>query len=75
MILLVLGTMLWAGLVFLVGGSALVDPLREELFGWVPEWFEFGYFRGGNVDRGSGSGIPAGACCPRTDAESPETNK
>jgi membrane protease YdiL (CAAX protease family) len=42
--LLVLGSLLWAGLVFLIGGSALVDPLREALFAWVPEWFDMGYY-------------------------------
>ena len=43
-VLLVLGTLLWAGLVFLIGSTTLVDPLRHELFGWVPNWFDLGYF-------------------------------
>jgi len=47
-VLLVLGTLLWAGLVFLVGRAALVNPLRHGLFGWVPDWFELGYFATNN---------------------------
>ena len=44
MVLLVVGTLVWAGLVFLVGGSALVDPIREGLFGWVPDWLDLADF-------------------------------
>ena len=43
-VLLILGTLLWAGLVFLIGGEVLVNPIREGLFGWVPDWFDLGYF-------------------------------
>jgi membrane protease YdiL (CAAX protease family) len=39
-VLLALGALLWAGVVFMVGGSALVDPIREGLFGWVPDWLD-----------------------------------
>jgi len=42
--LLVIGTLLWAALVFLIGSSALVDPIRESLFSWVPEWYDLGYY-------------------------------
>jgi hypothetical protein len=44
MALLILGSFLWAGLVFVVAGSALVDPLREALFSWVPEWYDLGNY-------------------------------
>lgn len=44
MVLLVVGALLWAGLVFLVGGSALVEPIREGLFGWVPDWLDVADF-------------------------------
>lgn len=42
--LLIGGSLLWAGLVFVVSGSALVDPIRENLFSWMPEWFDPGYY-------------------------------
>jgi len=42
--LLIGGTLLWAGLVFVTAGSALVDPIREGLFSWMPEWFDPGYY-------------------------------
>ena len=48
--LLVLGSLVWAGLVFLIGGSALVDPIRETLFAWVPDWFDMGYYLLHNQD-------------------------
>jgi len=44
MALLILGSFLWAGLVFVVAGSALVDPIREALFSWVPEWYDLGHY-------------------------------
>jgi membrane protease YdiL (CAAX protease family) len=44
LVALALGIFLWTALVFIVGGSPLDDPLRGNLFGWVPDWFEFGYF-------------------------------
>lgn len=44
MALLVVGSFLWAGLVFVVAGSALVDPIREALFSWVPDWYDLGYY-------------------------------
>lgn len=44
MVLIVIGVLLWAAVVFLIGGSVLVEPLRKELFSWVPNWFEFGQF-------------------------------
>jgi membrane protease YdiL (CAAX protease family) len=44
MILLIVGSLLWAGLVFVVAGSALVDPIREALFSWVPDWLDLGYY-------------------------------
>jgi membrane protease YdiL (CAAX protease family) len=43
-VLLISGTLLWAGLVFVIGGSALVDPIRERLFSWMPEWFDPGHY-------------------------------
>jgi len=42
--LLIGGTMLWAGLVFVVAGSALVEPIKEALFSWVPDWYDLGYY-------------------------------
>ena len=44
MVLLIAGSLLWAGLVFVIAGSALVDPIREGLFSWVPEWYDLGYY-------------------------------
>ncbi len=44
MVLLIIGSLLWAGLVFVVAGSALVDPIREALFSWIPEWLDLGYY-------------------------------
>ena len=44
MALLILGSFLWAGLVFVAAGSALVDPIREALFSWVPEWYDLGHY-------------------------------
>ncbi len=42
--ILILGSFLWAGLVFLITGSKLVDPIRETFFAWVPDWYEFGSY-------------------------------
>ena len=44
MALLIGGSLLWAGLVFVIAGSALVDPIRETLFSWVPEWYDLGSY-------------------------------
>jgi hypothetical protein len=44
MVLLIGGSVLWAGLVFVVLGSALVDPIKEALFAWVPEWYNLGHY-------------------------------
>lgn len=44
MVLLIGGSVLWAGLVFVVAGSALVDPIKETLFWWVPEWYDLGHY-------------------------------
>jgi membrane protease YdiL (CAAX protease family) len=43
-ILLALGSMVWAGLVFTIAGSALVDPIRQALFSWVPAWVDPGSY-------------------------------
>ena len=42
--LLIVGSLLWAGLVFAVAGSALVDPIREALFSWFPERYDLAYY-------------------------------
>jgi hypothetical protein len=44
MALLILGSLLWAGLVFVIAGTALVDPIKEAFFSWVPEWYDLGYY-------------------------------
>ena len=44
MAVLIVGSLLWAGLVFAVAGSALVDPIREALFSWVPERYDLAYY-------------------------------
>lgn len=44
MALLIGGSVMWAGAVFLVAASDLVDPIREALFSWVPEWYDLGYY-------------------------------
>ena len=44
MIALALGTMLWSALVFMVAGTTLVDPIRDGLFAWMPEWLDPGFF-------------------------------
>jgi hypothetical protein len=44
MVLLIGGSVLWAGLVFVVSGSALVDPIKEALLSWVPEWYDLGHY-------------------------------
>jgi len=44
MALLILGAFLWAGLVFVVAGTALVDPIKDALFSWVPEWYDLGHY-------------------------------
>ena len=42
--LLIAGAFLWSGLVFTVAGSALVEPIRETLFSWVPDWYDLGQY-------------------------------
>ena len=44
MVLLIVGSLLWAGLVFAVAGSALTAPIREALFGWFPERYDLAYY-------------------------------
>ncbi len=36
------GALAWAVLVFAVLDPSLTEPLREWLFGWVPDWFDLG---------------------------------
>jgi membrane protease YdiL (CAAX protease family) len=43
-ILLVVGLLVWAGLVFLTASSILVNPVREGLFSWVPDWLDIGHY-------------------------------
>jgi len=44
MALLIVGSLLWAGLVFAVAGSALAEPIREAFFGWFPERYDLAYY-------------------------------
>jgi membrane protease YdiL (CAAX protease family) len=44
MVVLIVGSLLWAGLVFAVAGSSLVDPIREALFSWFPERYDLAYY-------------------------------
>ena len=44
LILLGVGTFLWAGLTFSVAGSVLMEPLRHAWFSWVPDWFDLGHY-------------------------------
>lgn len=37
-------SLVWSGLVFLVAGEILVEPVRKALFSWLPEWFDIGYY-------------------------------
>ena len=44
MALIVLGIVLWSGLVFMAAASPLADPLREAVFTHLPAWYDLGYY-------------------------------
>lgn len=37
-------SLVWPGLIFAVAGSFLVEPIKESLFSWLPEWFDLGRY-------------------------------
>ena len=43
-VLIVLGIVLWSGLVFLIAASPLAEPLREAVFTRLPAWYDLGYY-------------------------------
>lgn len=50
---LVIGIVLWSGLVFLLASSPLADPIKGWFFSWLPEWLDLGqYLAEGAYSRG-----------------------